>query len=91
MIVNFQQLQDDVSTIKETVLILQEQINQTPPQTPDDKPMSLDEAADFLGIAGQTIYQNIKKVPHRKRFGRLYFFKAELLAYLDGTEVNREF
>ncbi|WP_460913934.1 helix-turn-helix domain-containing protein [Spirosoma areae] len=83
-------MQDDVNTIKEVVFTLREQINQAPFQAADDKPMSLGEAAEFLDIAEQTIYQNIKKVPHRKRFGRLYFFKTELLTYLDGKEVNRD-
>lgn len=86
MNIDFQQMQDDVTTIKDVVVTLQERINQTPIQQADDKPMSLTEAADFLGIASQTLYQNIRKVPHRKRFGRLYFFRVELLAYLDGGE-----
>ncbi|MBD2704953.1 helix-turn-helix domain-containing protein [Spirosoma sp. BT702] len=89
MVLNLQQILDDLSDIKKDVSAIQGIINQAPFQPTDDKPMSLTEAAEFLGIAEQTIYQNIRKVPHRKRFGRLYFFKAELLAYLDGHEINQ--
>ncbi len=67
------------------VLDLREQINLAPVQPADYKPLSLSEAAEFLGVSDQTIYQNIKKLPHRKKFGRLYFFTSELLAYLDGN------
>ncbi len=87
MTIDFQQMQDDVNTIKEVVYDLREQINLVPVHPTDHKPLSLSEAADFLGVAEQTIYQNIKKLPHRKRFGRLYFFTAELLDFLDGKDI----
>lgn len=48
-----------------------------------DQPMSIKEAAKFLSISTQTIYQNISKIPHRKRFGKLYFFRDELMSYLE--------
>jgi predicted DNA-binding transcriptional regulator AlpA len=61
--------------------------NQDHSSTPDNEiPLSVKQAAEFLGIAEQTVYQNIKKVPHKKRFGRLYFFPAELRAYLNAGE-----
>ncbi|WP_420151523.1 helix-turn-helix domain-containing protein [Spirosoma sp.] len=90
MTVNFQQLQDDVYTIKEMVSALIEQQSPPVPAPIEYKPLSISDAAEFLGIAEQTIYQNIKRIPHRKKFGRLYFFKDELLAYLDGKEVSHE-
>ena len=90
MLIDFQQMQDDVTTTKEAVFMIREQIKQGLTQGTDEKPFTVGEAAEFLGIAEQTIYQNIKKVPHRKRFGRLYFFKSELLAYIDGKEVGHE-
>jgi hypothetical protein len=52
----------------------------------DATPLNVESAADFLGISKQTIYQNIDKIPHKKRFGRLYFFKEELLDYLNDGE-----
>ncbi|GAB3334182.1 hypothetical protein GCM10027299_42270 [Larkinella ripae] len=54
------------------------------------QPISVSEAAEFLGISPQTLYQNAKRIPHRKRFGKLYFFKAELLDYLNGKEARNE-
>ncbi|WP_020598383.1 helix-turn-helix domain-containing protein [Spirosoma panaciterrae] len=90
MLVNFQQLQDDLSTIKETMLSLAQRLDPTTSSVPDDRPLSVTEAAEFLGIAEQTLYQHVKRIPHRKRFNRLYFFKAELLAYLNGEEVHHD-
>ncbi|WP_128547742.1 helix-turn-helix domain-containing protein [Larkinella soli] len=86
MLIDFKQIQDDLNFIRETVNTLTEQLNHSAPAAPDDKPLSVSEAADFLGLTEQTIYQNAKRLPHRKRFGRLYFFRRELLAFLDGKE-----
>ncbi len=51
--------------------------------TDEESPLSVEQAAEFLGIATQTVYQNIKRIPNRKKHGRLYFFKSELLLYLE--------
>ncbi len=53
----------------------------TPP--PADDYLSLKDAADFLSVAPQTMYQNTKRIPHIKRFGKLYFKRSELVAYLE--------
>lgn len=56
--------------------------------TKDEDPVSTDEAAKRFGIAKQTLYQNAKKIKHTKRFGRLYFYPADLRAYLNaGKDV----
>jgi hypothetical protein len=56
-----------------------------------DDPVSTEKAAKMFGIAKQTIYQNIRKIPHTKRFGRLYFYPSQLRAYLEnGTEVAHD-
>ncbi|MBO0937904.1 helix-turn-helix domain-containing protein [Fibrella sp. HMF5335] len=53
----------------------------------EERPLNVGQTAEFLGISEQTVYQNIKKIPHKKRFGRLYFIKSELVAYLEaGTQ-----
>ena len=53
----------------------------------EEKPLNVGQAAEYLGISEQTVYQNIKKIPHKKRFGRLYFLKSELVVYLQaGTQ-----
>lgn len=52
----------------------------------DETPLSVKQAADFLNIAPQTVYQRIKKIPHKKRFGKLYFYASDLRAYINGGE-----
>lgn len=53
------------------------------PGPDEEKPLSVGQAAEFLNISEQTVYQNVKKIPHKKRFGRLYFYRAELAEYLN--------
>lgn len=48
----------------------------------EDKYIGVKEAASFLNIKPQTIYQNIDKIPHEKRHGRLYFTCRQLRSYL---------
>ncbi|MCC5612898.1 helix-turn-helix domain-containing protein [Nostoc sp. CHAB 5834] len=76
------QLSQDVSELKRLLT------EQTPNIKLDyaDKPLSVTDAANFLGISKQTVYQNIGKIPHTKRFGRLYFYPADLRAYLNAGE-----
>ncbi len=57
---------------------------------PADDFLSLKEAAEFLNVAPQTIYQNIKRIPHMKRFGKLAFKRSELLAYLEEGRVTQK-
>lgn len=59
---------------------------QTNPQTGElhEKPIPIQDAAQFLGLTVPTIYSKVSKgeVPVTKRGKRLYFFRSELLAYL---------
>lgn len=56
--------------------------------TPAVRYLSLPEAAEFLGVAQQTIYQNKGTIPHFKKFGRLYFKEKELIDFLEsGRQV----
>lgn len=51
------------------------------------------EAAQLLKVSKQTIYQNIKSIPHRKIFGRLVFLRDELLQFIDqngNTDVRNK-
>ena len=41
------------------------------------------EAAGFMGIKLQTLYQNIDKVPHVKKFGKLAFVESDLVAHME--------
>ena len=91
MTVDFQRLQNEVSDCRAILLTLQSRLDAQPVTTTLDNetPLSVKQAADFLGIAPQTIYQRIKVLPHKKRFGRLYFYPSDLRAYLnDGKGVE---
>jgi predicted DNA-binding protein YlxM (UPF0122 family) len=87
MNIDFEKLQADVATTRQMVEALLGQLNQQPKiantTEEDNLPLSIQQAADFLNISRQTIYQNIARIPHRKRHGRLYFFKNELSDYLN--------
>lgn len=87
MSIDFEKLQEDVLTTRQMVQTLLERLNQqSPPTLPDNEaPLGVQQAASFLNVSRQTVYQNIAKIPHRKRHGRLYFFKTELAAYLNGA------
>ena len=52
---------------------------------PEKELLSIDEAADFLGISKQTIYQHVhyRKIPHSKRGRRLFFRRSELNEWID--------
>ena len=56
--------------------------------------MSAAEAAAFMGIKLQTLYQNIDKVPHVKKFGKLAFVESDLVAHMEtgrsGTKQTTE-
>ncbi|WP_020597125.1 helix-turn-helix domain-containing protein [Spirosoma panaciterrae] len=61
-----------------------------PTSVDEETILTVSQAADFLGITPQTVYQRIKDLPHKKRFGRLYFLKSELVAYLQAGTQNQE-
>lgn len=54
-----------------------------PPPTDGKKYLTAKEAAEFMGIKQQTLYQNIEQVPHIKKHGKLHFVKADLVAYME--------
>jgi hypothetical protein len=49
----------------------------------NDDPIDPKSAADYLNLSTSAVYKNLDKIPHRKRHGKLYFFKSELRSYLD--------
>jgi predicted DNA-binding transcriptional regulator AlpA len=56
--------------------------NDSSPKSKSEEILDRVEAAKFLGIAEQTIYQLGNRLPRRKRFGKLYFLRSELETYL---------
>jgi len=52
---------------------------------PEKEILSIEEAANLLGISKQTIYQHVhnRKIPHSKRGRRLFFRRSELNDWID--------
>lgn len=56
----------------------------TPSQPTDGKLyLSAKEAAEFMGIKLQTLYQNIDRLPHAKKHGKLLFTRDGLISYIE--------
>lgn len=74
--------------IENLLLELQANLPVTPDNISSEGFIGVEEAAQFLDIAHQTIYQNIRKIPHTKKFGRLYFKRSELINYLEQGAIT---
>lgn len=50
----------------------------------EKKPLSVGEAAQFLGLAKQSVYNGTSTgvIPHHKQGNKLFFFREELLAWI---------
>lgn len=48
-----------------------------------DEVMTVEQVAEYLGIKPKTVHNkaNAGELPHRKKFGRLYFSKQEITRY----------
>ena len=57
-----------------------------------EKPMSVYEAARYLGIAPGTLKNKCYKdeVPHHKPAGKMYFYKSELDKWIRGELKNED-
>lgn len=61
------------------------------PITPiNERPLNIREAAEYLSLSVNTIYQKVKRreIPYSKRNGRLYFDKQKLRDYIEGGQVK---
>lgn len=45
--------------------------------------LDIDQAAKFLNISKQTLYQYGDKIPRTKKFGKIYYRKTELTSYIN--------
>lgn len=81
----FEIIASRLSNIEELLLDIKHgELTTTPPPPTDGKKyITAKEAAEFMGIKQQTLYQNIEQVPHIKRHGKLHFVKADLVAYME--------
>jgi hypothetical protein len=57
-------------------------VRSQPTQTEIEKPMSRKDAAKFLGVSYGKLCSPTCKVPSRRKFGKYYYLKSELLEYL---------
>lgn len=68
--------------------IVKDEVNNlttTPSQpTTGKRYLNAKEAANFLGIKLQTLYQNVDKIPSKKKHGKLHFVESELIEYMEG-------
>lgn len=83
----FQPINNRLTNLEGLTLEILQLLRSTTPHTSDsstdETPLDVAQAADFLNVSKQTIYQNISRIPHRKRHGKLYFFRPELTDYLN--------
>ena len=54
------------------------------PTSDDDQMMTMDEACQFIGKKRSTMYSltSERRIPYRKRGNKLYFFKKELIEWI---------
>lgn len=84
----FEQLPKAVTLLTEKVSELTRLITQQQAQTPinsqPEKFLTIQEAAEVLNLTVPTIYSKVSKneLPFMKRGKRLYFSRAQLLAYI---------
>lgn len=71
------------SWLKEALQGLQVPLTSTPNE-PQDKLLTIQEAAEFLSLSVPTLYSKVSKseLPVMKRSKRLYFSQQELFSYL---------
>ena len=60
----------------------------TTPPIDEKRSLSIQEAAEFLDLAKQTIYKLTSEgtIPFHKQGGKLWFFRDELLAWIHGDQ-----
>jgi len=81
----FTQTQLDVLEIKKGYLKILDQLQKRVKKTTEDKdPKTIDEIAKLTGYTKKTIYGYCQKntIPHYKKNGRLFFFKSEIIEWI---------
>jgi len=80
--ITFDQLPEAIYSLTCEVKELRKLIEGGTSITPSEEIFNRKQAAEFLGIAEQTIYQMGNRLPRRKRFGKLVFLKSELEEFI---------
>lgn len=83
----FNSLEARLSNIENLLLDIKHEKKQPQPTEPEDKLLTVREAAEFLNLAVPTIYTNVAqgKLPSMKIGKKLYFSKKDLLHNLRTT------
>ena len=82
---SFTQTQLDVAEIKNGYLKILTQLQQRVQVSTEDKdPKNIDEISELTGYTKKTIYGYCQKniIPHYKKNGRLFFFKSEIIDWI---------
>ena len=60
------------------------EVDGSSPTQDDDQMMTMDEACQFIGKKRSTMYSltSERRIPYRKRGNKLYFFKKELIEWI---------
>ena len=87
----FAQLWKEIIEVKaqqtEALQLLRSLATIQPNAASHETPVNTAEAARQFGISKQTLYQNVKKIKHTKRFGRLYWYPSDIKEYINSGEV----
>jgi len=59
-------------------------------QIDDEKPLNIIQAAAFLDLQPGTLYNKVynKEIPYNKKGRRVYFFRRDLINYLNGGRIK---
>lgn len=81
----FAEIYERLGNIEGFLLALDEKLTTTTTaqSTTGKRYLTAKEAADFLGIKLQTLYQNVKKLPAIHRHGKLFFVESDLIEYME--------
>lgn len=57
-----------------------------------DKPLGIEEAAEYLGMAVNTLRAKVSKdeIPYHKPSGKIYFFASELNEWIKSNGKQKE-
>lgn len=99
-VLTFDKLPEAVTMLTKEISELKRLLSEKPAQSaePAEQFLSIQEAAEFLSLTVPTMYSKVSKgeLPVMKRSKRLYFSRAELLAYLkegrkkSNSEIEQE-
>jgi len=84
----FQEIFDRLSWIEKSLIKLQNK--PIPSQQEENFPISIQEAAKIIGKSVPTLYGYVHRgiLPHMKRGQRLYFYRTELISWIESGRVK---